>query len=107
MRNKTIGLICFIIGIVLIVLSMYVSNTVTERVGQANQRAERLTNNPLTERGGEGAQVAGGVVRERVREAANERAAPYERATFWGYILGGCLIVLGGGMFIFGSKKGS
>lgn len=103
--NKTTGIISIVIGIAIIVLSFYTSGAVAERVGAANRKAEAMTNNPITRQGGPATEIVGGEVRNRVRSAANERARPYETAVFWGYIIGGCLVVLGGGVVAYSSRK--
>lgn len=103
--KKTAGIVSVVIGIALIILSYYVSGNVERRVSSANREAEFLTNNPISREGGAASEVAGGVVRSEVRSAANRRAAPYERAVFWGYLLGGFLVVLGGGLLVYSMKK--
>lgn len=103
--KKSTGIALFIIGIVIIGLSYYTSGVVSGKVASANQKAEMMTDNPVTRQGGPATDMAGGMVRNEVRSAANRKALPYDTAVFWGYILGGCLIVIGGGIFAFSSKR--
>ena len=93
-KKKIIGLVALILGIVLIVFSMYVKMRLGETQQTLNEIKSPFSNNPV-----------GSKVGESMQEAANMKMGEYATFATWALYGGIILVVIGGGVMFCCKKK--
>lgn len=99
--KRIIGFLILIAGLALIFLSIYTNQEVGKEVAKAKAKVETMTNNPVTQMGGESVQQGAQMVQNSANQTIDNKAESYSGMIMWELYGGILLVIIGGATVIF------